>query len=99
MAGETKTEPSPAASVTETGSGKKPPAVIVAGAETVAAAQPRAGDAKPLAAPRRNVLQELGAAFLPNRAISPTTLRVIIAAQIGIALLIWLNSPFKVLPR
>jgi NitT/TauT family transport system permease protein len=99
MAGETRSEPSPAASVTAPGTGDQAPGVIVAGAETTAATEPRTGDTKPLAAPRRNLLQELGAAFLPNRAVSPATLRAIIAVQAGIALLIWLNSPFKVLPR
>ena len=39
------------------------------------------------------------AAFLPNRAVSPSTLKMIALVQVGIALLIWLNSPFKVLPR
>lgn len=38
-------------------------------------------------------------AFLPNRAVSPGTMRVIIVVEIVLALLGWLNSPFKVLPR
>jgi NitT/TauT family transport system permease protein len=38
-------------------------------------------------------------AFLPNRAISPNTLRIIVAFQAAILLLIWINSPFKVLPQ
>lgn len=38
------------------------------------------------------------AAFLPNRAVSPSVMRGIIAAQVGLFLLLWWNSPFKVLP-
>lgn len=38
-------------------------------------------------------------AFVPNRVISRNTVRIIIAAQVAIAFLIWLNSPFKVLPQ
>jgi NitT/TauT family transport system permease protein len=38
-------------------------------------------------------------AFLPNRAISPNTLRIIVAFQVALLLLIWINSPFKVLPQ
>lgn len=38
-------------------------------------------------------------AFVPNRVISRTTLRIIILFQVAIALLIWINSPFPVLPQ
>ncbi|HEY4562195.1 MAG TPA: nitrate ABC transporter permease [Thermoanaerobaculia bacterium] len=38
-------------------------------------------------------------AFVPNRAISRNALRIIVASQVAIALLIWINSPFKVLPQ
>ncbi|MFL6203575.1 MAG: ABC transporter permease [Thermoanaerobaculia bacterium] len=38
-------------------------------------------------------------AFVPNRAISRNTLRLIIACQVAILLLVWINSPFKVLPQ
>jgi NitT/TauT family transport system permease protein len=99
MAGETGTEQTPVPSVTAPGSEDGAPGVIVAGATAPDIASARPGDAEPLAKPRRNALHEVAAAFLPNRAVSPTTLRVIIAVQIGIALLVWLNSPFKVLPR
>jgi NitT/TauT family transport system permease protein len=37
--------------------------------------------------------------FLPNRAVSPLTLRLIILVEIMIALLVWINSPFRVLPQ
>lgn len=43
----------------------------------------------------KNVLS----AFLPNRAISAMTLRIIVAFQVAIVLLIWINSPFPVLPQ
>jgi NitT/TauT family transport system permease protein len=99
MAGETSTEPTSASSPTAPGSVEGAPGVVVAGAETPPIAQPRPGDTEPLKKARGNLLHEAAAAFLPNRAVSGTTLRVIIAIQAGIALLIWLNSPFKVLPR
>jgi NitT/TauT family transport system permease protein len=38
-------------------------------------------------------------AFAPNRVISPNTLRVIVAFQAAIVLLIWISSPFPVLPQ
>ena len=38
-------------------------------------------------------------AFLPNRILSPGAMQIIIWAEVAIALLIWLRSPFKVLPR
>jgi NitT/TauT family transport system permease protein len=38
-------------------------------------------------------------AFVPNRAISRNVMRIIVASQVAIALLIWINSPFKVLPQ
>ncbi len=39
------------------------------------------------------------AAFLPNRIISPNIMRLLIGAEAAIFLVIWINSPFKVLPR
>jgi NitT/TauT family transport system permease protein len=44
-------------------------------------------------------LKDVLSAFLPNRAISAMTLRLIVAFQVAIVLLIWINSPFPVLPR
>lgn len=38
-------------------------------------------------------------AFVPNRAVSRTTMRILIAAQVAVALLVWINSPFPVLPQ
>ncbi len=38
-------------------------------------------------------------AFLPNRILSPGAMQVIVWAEVAIALLVWLRSPFKVLPR
>lgn len=54
---------------------------------------PRAGSGEVLA------LREVFSAFVPNRAISATTLRIIVAFQVVIVLLIWINSPFPVLPQ
>src|SRR5579859_315183 len=55
----------------------------------------RGGRHKPVHTP----LQAVAAAFAPNRAVSAATMRGIIVAEVVIALLVWLNSPFKVLPR
>jgi len=38
-------------------------------------------------------------AFLPNRIVSPSVMRLIVFIEIAIALLIWWKSPFKVLPQ
>ncbi len=37
--------------------------------------------------------------FLPNRVVSVGTMRMIIAVEAAIALLVWFNSPFKILPQ
>jgi NitT/TauT family transport system permease protein len=42
---------------------------------------------------------DIASAFRPNRAVSRTTLQILIAAQVLIFLLIWLKSPWAVLPR
>ena len=39
------------------------------------------------------------AIFLPNRVVSPTTMKMIIAVEVLIALVVWWKSPFKVLPQ
>lgn len=44
-------------------------------------------------------MRDITGAFVPNRAISPMSLRIIIAFQVAIVLLIWINSPFPVLPQ
>lgn len=48
---------------------------------------------------RPNPLRALAAAFGPNRAVGSGTMWLIIGAQIAAALLLWINSPFVVLPR
>jgi NitT/TauT family transport system permease protein len=48
---------------------------------------------------RRSLLGELLAAFQPNQSVTSGAMRLIIAVQVVLALLVWLNSPFKVLPR
>ena len=44
-------------------------------------------------------MNELVAAFSPNRTISRMTLRILIAVQVGVVLAIWFSSPFPVLPK
>jgi NitT/TauT family transport system permease protein len=44
-------------------------------------------------------MRDITGAFAPNRAISPTTLKIIIAFQVAVVLMIWINSPFQVLPQ
>lgn len=39
------------------------------------------------------------AAFLPNQAVSPGTMSILIAIQVALALGVWIASPFAVLPR
>jgi len=38
-------------------------------------------------------------AFLPNEVVSGLSVKIIVLVQIAVALLIWMNSPFKVLPK
>ncbi len=38
-------------------------------------------------------------AFLPNRVLSPAAMQILIWVEAAIGLLIWIRSPFKVLPR
>ncbi len=46
-----------------------------------------------------NPLQALLGVFAPNRVVSAQTMRMIVLVEVAIALLVWLNSPFRVLPR
>ncbi len=38
-------------------------------------------------------------AFLPNRVVSPAVMQIIVWTEVALGLLVWLRSPFKVLPR
>ena len=38
-------------------------------------------------------------AFVPTKVLSPGAMQVIVWTQVAIFLLVWLNSPFKILPR
>src|SRR5687768_12173688 len=69
-------------------------AVVVAGGRDEA---PQ-GDLGPRQDIKRTRIPAIVAAFLPNRAISGTTFRVIVAIQLALFLLVWINSPFQVLP-
>lgn len=43
-------------------------------------------------------MKELALAFMPNKVISKKTFWIIACVQAAIALLVWINSPFKALP-
>src|SRR5690348_178391 len=70
---------------------------LVAGADGSAAL--KVGDKPATPQERRSPVEGLIAAFLPNRAVSPMTMRIIAVVEVLIALAIWITSPFKVLPR
>lgn len=84
--------PPPSDNVTGEPPGEKKTVVVPDGSEALAV-----GDLSGRQRPR--IANAFLAAFLPNRAVSAATLQVIIAVEVALALLIWLNSPFKVLPR
>jgi NitT/TauT family transport system permease protein len=65
----------------------------------MSAADPKVAAAPAAPAPRHNLGREIRAAFRPNCAVSRTSLQILIAAQVAIALLIWWRSPFEVIPR
>lgn len=77
--------------------GGAPDKVVVAGADGSHAM--KYGDVGARQRPQRTPLRNFFNIFLPNRAVSPLTMRLIAVVELAIALLIWLNSPFKVLPR
>jgi NitT/TauT family transport system permease protein len=62
---------------------------------------PGAGDAAAAhPAGRRPVTaRSLAGAFLPNRVLSRTTLRLLVGVQVAILVLVWWRSPFALLPR
>jgi NitT/TauT family transport system permease protein len=74
--------------------------IVIAGAHKDDAL--RVGDlneSSPSKRARPNLLSGVLAAFSPNRAVSPGAMRIIIAVEVAIALLIWINSPFAILPQ
>jgi NitT/TauT family transport system permease protein len=46
-----------------------------------------------------NALQVLLGTFAPNRIVSSRTMQLIALVEIAIAFIVWLNPPFKVIPR
>ena len=68
--------------------------LIIAGAHSSAALQ--VGDLTRKQKPRGHRFWN---AFLPNRAISANTLRLIIGVEVLLGLAVWLFSPFEVLPK
>ncbi len=75
----------------------EPPKTTIAGADGSAAL--KVGELKEGPAGKPAALRSFADVFLPNRAVSPRAMQMIIAFQIIVALVVWLNSPFKVLPR
>lgn len=73
-----------------------PPDVIVAGSKTQVTEGSLTTEEKPKAKPRGPSPWD---AFLPNRVVSPSVMWIIVGAQVAVALLIWIRSPFKVLPQ
>src|SRR5207247_2444731 len=69
--------------------------VLVAGSKTKVAK----GDITPKQEPKLRKMPQILAAFLPNRAVSPGTMRIIVGFQIALFLLVWITSPFAVLPQ
>jgi NitT/TauT family transport system permease protein len=49
--------------------------------------------------PKPSFLSHLLAAFAPNRAVSGATMKAIVLFQVLALLVLWLNSPFEVLPK
>lgn len=47
----------------------------------------------------QGVMEDLKAAFSPNRVLSRAAFRIVIGVQAALFLLIWINSPFAALPR
>src|SRR3989338_3391386 len=45
------------------------------------------------------LVRDFIAAWIPNRVISKKALFTIVAVQAALALLVWINSPFEVLPK
>lgn len=91
---EAETKPAAAVSDTSAAAGSSTPQTIVAGSKTRvtegdlgARQKKQAGGATPWDA------------FLPNRALSSGAFWIVVGTQIGLALLLWITSPFKVLPQ
>lgn len=71
--------------------------VLVTGAHSSAAL--KVGDLPATPRARRGIGSELAAIFLPNRALSPVTMQLLVAGEAALALLFWVCSPIKVVPR
>ena len=66
---------------------------------SVGGGAPPPAEPKPSALPGSSPLHAFLDAFLPNRVVSRGVMRIVIAAEVLLLLLIWLRSPFEVLPR
>ena len=49
--------------------------------------------------PKANVFRKVLDVFMPNRVVSKQTMGLLITIQVAMAIGIWLNSPFEVLPK
>src|SRR3954454_16337462 len=84
----------------ETGAIRTPPESKPAAASADATAPAvRTDEVGPRTEPKQGLLPTVLAGFLPNRVVSRGVMRIIVAGEILIALVVWLNSPFRVLPR
>lgn len=54
--------------------------------------------ARPAPKPKPGLLREVAAAFTPNKAVSKPTVRLIVAVEVALFLLLWIFSPFALLP-
>src|SRR5689334_4189212 len=53
----------------------------------------------PTERPKQSPFRALLRAFMPNEALSRPTMQMLIVVQFAIFILIWINSPFLILPR
>src|SRR5262245_8892349 len=68
-------------------------------AEGVGGTAPPPAEVKPTTPPGAGTLRAFFDAFLPNRVVSPGVMRIVIAGEVLLFLLVWFRSPFDALPR
>jgi NitT/TauT family transport system permease protein len=74
--------------------GSEKPAATAKAAEAPAETKPGAS-----AEPARKKREGWAAVFMPNRAVSASTFRLLVLVQAALAFLLWFRSPFEALPR
>jgi NitT/TauT family transport system permease protein len=65
----------------------------------VVAKETKVVDEGPTPEKRKRKTEGVFAAFLPNRTLSPGAMQILIAAEVALALIVWLASPYRVLPK